>query len=76
MSVQDAQRRVDEFVHFYNHRRLHSAIRYLTPFYKLVGKDAEIIKTRERKLFEARKARVVYHLKSTLDPDVVSSDSL
>ena len=47
----------------------------MTPFDKLVGKDAEIINTRERKLLEARRVRVEYHLKSTLDPDVVLSDS-
>lgn len=75
LSVQDARAQLDAFVRYYNHIRLHSAIRYVTPFDRLVGKDTEIIKTRERKLLEARRLRVEYHLKSTLNPDVVLSDS-
>jgi putative transposase len=75
LSVQDARAQLDSFVHHYNHTRLHSAIRYVTPFDRLVGKDTEIIKTREHKLLEARRVRVEYHLQSTLDPDVVLSDS-
>ena len=75
LSISDARRQLDEFVRYYNHKRLHSAIRYVTPFDRLVGKDAEIIKTREHKLLEARMTRVEYHLKSTLDPNVVLPDS-
>jgi transposase InsO family protein len=75
LSVQDARAQLNAFVHHYNHTRLHSAIRYVTPFDRLVGKDGEIIKTRESKLLEARRLRVEYHLKTTLDPDVVLSDS-
>ena len=75
VSIEDARRQLDEFVHYYNHTRLHSAIRYVTPFDRLGGKDAEIIKTRERKLLEARKARVEYHLHSTLNQDAILSDS-
>ena len=76
MSVRDARAQLEKFVHHYNHKRLHSAIRYVTPFDRFVGKDTEIIKTREHKLLEARRVRVEYHLQqSTLDPDVVLSDS-
>ena len=74
LSVHDARAQLDEFIRYYNHKRLHSAIRYVTPFDRLMGKDTEIIKTRERKLLEARRLRVEYHSKSTLDPDVVLSD--
>jgi hypothetical protein len=65
----------DSFVQHYNHKRLHSAICYVTPYYRLAGKDAEIINTRVRKLFEAHRVRIEYHIKSTLDPDTVLSDS-
>ena len=75
LSIENTRRQLDEFVRYYNHERLHSASRYVTPFDRLVGKNIEIITTRGHTLLEARKARTEYHLKSTLDPDVFLSDS-
>ena len=41
----------------YNNHRLHSAIGYVTPRDKLVGREAEIWAARDRKLGEARDIR-------------------
>jgi len=74
LSVEDARCQIESFVHYYNHKRLHSAIFYVTPFDKLIGKDKEIIRTREQKLLEARKLRVQYYTNSTLKPEAVLSN--
>ncbi|MCA9166543.1 MAG: hypothetical protein KDB23_02690, partial [Planctomycetales bacterium] len=50
---------VSRFVQDYNERRLHSAIGYVTPLDKLLGRDGEIFAARDHKLDEARKRRAV-----------------
>jgi transposase InsO family protein len=57
LSLEDARRLVTEFVRHYNTVRLHSAIGYLTPQDKLLGKGPEILAARDRKLAEARERR-------------------
>lgn len=57
LSLEDAQRLVTGFVEHYNHTRLHSAIGYVTPLDKLLGKDKAIHEARDRKLAEARERR-------------------
>ena len=57
LTVDEAIRLVTDFVDHYNHRRLHSAIGYITPIDKLEGR-AEIIQAqRETKLAAARETR-------------------
>ncbi len=56
-SLEDARRLVTDFVDQYNHVRLHSAIGYVTPHDKLLGRDKEIHEARDRKLAEARERR-------------------
>ncbi len=75
LSVEDARKQINEYICYYNHKRMHSAIFYVTPFDKLTGKDTEIIKTREEKLAKAREMRVNYNIKSTLTKHTVLSDS-
>lgn len=75
LSVEDARKQISEYIQYYNHKRLHSAIFYVTPFDKLTGKDKQIIKTREEKLAKARELRVKYNTKSTLTQHTVLSDS-
>ena len=53
----DAQRIVADFVEYYNDKRLHSAINYITPADKLDGKAERILAAREAKLAAARDAR-------------------
>ena len=57
LSLEDAIRIVDRYVEHYNQVRLHSAIGYIAPADKLVGREAEIFTARDRKLAEARQRR-------------------
>lgn len=57
LSLDEARRIVGEFVHIYNHDRLHSAIGYVTPADMLAGRAKEIHEDRDRKLAEARNRR-------------------
>ncbi|SOH06138.1 hypothetical protein KSMBR1_3665 [Candidatus Kuenenia stuttgartiensis] len=57
VNLQDARRIVDEFVVHYNTKRLHSAIGYIAPQDKLLGRKKEIFLERDRKLSEARQRR-------------------
>jgi putative transposase len=57
LSLDDAQRIVTDYVARYNHVRLHSAIGFVTPNDKLLGKDEAIHAERDRKLAEARERR-------------------
>jgi hypothetical protein len=52
-----AQRIVAKFVDDYNERRLHSALRYIAPRDKLLGRETEIFADRDRKLEAARERR-------------------
>jgi len=57
LNVEDARRIVEEFVLYYNTKRLHSAIGYIVPKDKLEGHEQKIFADRNRKLIEARKKR-------------------
>ncbi len=56
-TVEEARRRVQDFVEHYNHVRLNSAIGYITPADMLAGLGEVIAEERDRKLEEARKRR-------------------
>jgi putative transposase len=56
-SLEEARRRVADYVEHYNHVRLNSAIGYLTPADKLNGLADVIFAERDRKLEEARQRR-------------------
>lgn len=56
-SLEEARRRIQSYVDYYNHVRLHSAIGYVTPADKLAGIEQEIFAERDRKLEEARERR-------------------
>jgi transposase InsO family protein len=57
LSLDDARRLVTDFVAHYNHVRLHSAIGYVTPNDRLLGRHELIGAERDRKLAEARQRR-------------------
>jgi hypothetical protein len=57
LSLEDARRIVGDFVGHYNQVRLHSAIDYVTPQDKLLGRAPQILAERDRKLAEARLRR-------------------
>lgn len=56
-SLEEAQRRIQNYVDYYNSVRLHSAIGYVAPSDKLAGIEKEIFAERDRKLEEARQRR-------------------
>lgn len=57
LSLNDAKRIVKNYVDYYNNVRLHSAIKFVTPFDKLNRKEHEIFNARDAKLEAARRAR-------------------
>jgi putative transposase len=57
LTLADARRIVARYVEHYNTVRLHSAIGYVTPLDKLLGREAAIFAERDRKLAEARARR-------------------
>lgn len=57
LSLEDARRIVTKYVHEYNEVRLHSALGYVTPLDKLLGREQAIFDERDRKLEEARAQR-------------------
>lgn len=59
LSLEDARRIVGDFVGDYNTQRLHSAIGYITPKDKLLGKKKEIFAERDRRLHQARELRKI-----------------
>jgi len=57
LSLEDARRIVTDFVSHYNEVRLHSAIGYVTPLDKMLGREQEIFDQRDRKLEAASERR-------------------
>jgi len=55
--VDEARRRIEEFVEYYNTVRYHSALGYVTPADKLAGLEPVIFAERDRKLEAARAER-------------------
>ena len=54
LSLEDAERLIQQYVDRYNYVRLHSAIGYVTPNDMLAGRQGEIHAERDRKLEAAR----------------------
>ena len=57
LGLDDARRIVGDYVDHYNQVRLHSAIGYVAPMEKLLGREVEIFKERDLKLEAAREER-------------------
>lgn len=59
LSIGDAQQQIQEFVEYYNRKRLHSSLYYLTPEDYLEGRVTERLKVREEKLQQAELKRMM-----------------
>jgi len=70
VSIEDAREVIGRYVEYYNTKRLHSALGYVTPKDVLDGRKEEIIKTREDKLRLARQKRIEYYNKTYLTENV------
>jgi putative transposase len=57
MTLEDARRLIQIYEDHYNTVRLHSAIGYVTPQDRLVGRQVEIHAARDHKLEQARSQR-------------------
>lgn len=57
LSLEDARRLIEAYVRHYNEVRLHSALGYVTPIDKLLGREQMIWQERDRKLAAARERR-------------------
>ena len=60
-SVEAARRMVGTFVDHYNHKRLHSALGFITPADKLAGREKDIWTVRDQRLEAAREKRRIEH---------------
>jgi len=72
LSINDARRQIDRYVHYYNEERLHSALYYLTPKEVFDGKTKQRLKERQNKLDKAAQMR----RKLSLNDKVKNSISL
>ncbi len=61
LSIKDARKIIDQFIEYYNNKRLHSAIDYVAPLDILLGRKEEILKRSDEKLRKAREDRVKYY---------------
>mgnify|MGYP001176897582 FL=1 len=57
LDLQDARNQVSKYVEFYNTKRLHSALNYLTPEDYVMGRQDQKLKEREEKLKRAKELR-------------------
>ena len=62
-TLEGAREVIEQYVQQYNEHRLHSAIGWITPKDKLLGKEDEIFKLRDQKLEAAREKRKVQRQK-------------
>lgn len=58
INLDDARKQIQEYIEFYNTKRLHSSLYYLTPDDYLKGTVKEKLEARENKLQQARNNRI------------------
>jgi transposase InsO family protein len=72
LSLDDAERLIDQYVRVYNEQRLHSAIGYITPKDMLEGRRDQIHQQRDQRLEAARRRRQM----AKANPQQVASDGV
>jgi putative transposase len=73
LTLEDARRLIQGYVDRYNRVRLHSAIGYVTPQDRLLGRDSEIHAARDRKLEEARRQRQLRRQEAPAEQSTLAS---
>ena len=58
VDLEDARRQIADYIDYYNTKRLHSSLYYLTPEDFLNGRIDERLKLRDEKLYRARLNRI------------------
>lgn len=75
LSLEDAKRIVKDYIHRYNHVRLHSALGYITPQAMLEGQREQIHAERDQKLEAARQLRAQRRRHLTLSTHAQSTST-
>lgn len=74
LDFDELQRQIADYIEFYNTKRLHSSLGYITPLDVLLGKSVEIVNERKRKLELAQRRRTETWQNQTVDAsDVLAS---
>lgn len=60
ITIEDARRIIAQYIEYYNTKRLHSSLLYLTPDDVLLGRTQECVAVRENKLKQAALQRQMY----------------
>ncbi len=59
-NIEQLRKSINYYVDYYNHKRLHSALNYLTPYDYLCNLNTEKLRIRDQKLHEAEINRTLY----------------
>ncbi|MCK5329597.1 MAG: IS3 family transposase [Candidatus Latescibacteria bacterium] len=68
LSFHHLEEMIASFVEYYNHRRYHGAIGYVTPQQKHTGEDQRILHARQKRKEQARQRRLEIHRQYVFQP--------
>ena len=69
VNLEDLIRQISEYISYYNNKRLHSAIGYIAPVDKLLGRENLIFEQRRQKLEQAKRNRICQRTEMISFPD-------
>jgi transposase InsO family protein len=71
LSFHQLETLIGQFVTYYNERRYHGAIGYVTPQQRHSGQDQEILQARQQRKLQARQLRLETHRSQTTPPETL-----